>query len=357
MTSRRLDSLDFNRIIAEDLQRIVASTDLDWSAFDGRRVLISGASGFLPAYLVETLLYLNCARGYDIHVTALVRNNDNYNKRFQHHLNNPNLSVLVQDISKPITLDFPHHFIIHAASQASPKYYGVDPVGTLSANVLGTMQMLELARNHPVISFMYFSSGEVYGEVQSVPTKETDYGYVDPTLVRSCYAESKRMGENMCVSWHAQYHVPTKIVRPFHTYGPGMKLDDGRVYADFVQDIIENRPIVVRSEGLASRAFCYLADATAGFFTVLLKGENAVPYNVGNSEAEISIIDLANLLVNLFPEKKLRVIKEKLKSKSGYLQSTISRNCPDTSRIGSLGWRPRTSLADGFKRTIESYLI
>lgn len=349
--------LSFNRIILEDIEEILSTTRVDWDDFSGKRVLITGASGFLPAYLVETLLYLNKTRGLSTHVTALVRNRENYTKRFAQHLNNPNLTVLVQDVSKPISLALPHHFIIHAASQASPKYYGVDPVGTLSANVLGTMQLLELARNHPVISFMYFSSGEVYGETQCIPTKESDYGYIDPTSVRSCYAESKRMGENMCVSWHAQYQVPTKIVRPFHTYGPGMKLDDGRVYADFVRDILENRPIVVRSEGTASRAFCYLADATAGFFTVLLKGKNGVPYNVGNSQAEISVMDLANLLVGLYPEKQLKVIREYSQGPNYYLQSPISRNCPDISRIHSLGWKPRTSLTDGFKRTIGSYLI
>lgn len=346
-----------NRIIAEDIENIVASTPVDWGVFANKQVLITGASGFLPAYLVETLLYLNRTRNLNIHVTALVRSRTNFEQRFAHHLNNPSLISVVQDVSVPISLTLPHHFIIHAASQASPKYYGADPVGTLSANVLGTMQLLELARVHPVISFLYFSSGEVYGETQRVPTRESDYGYIDPVSVRSCYAESKRMGENMCVSWHTQYQVPAKIVRPFHTYGPGMKLDDGRVYADFVRDILENRPIVLKSAGTASRAFCYLADATAGFFTVLLKGENGVPYNVGNGDAEISVMDLANLLVDIYPEKRLCVVKESLQADSGYMQSPISRNCPDISRINALGWMPTTSLADGFKRTIESYSI
>lgn len=354
---RKVHSPIHNRIIFEDIESIVTTTHLDWEVFAGKRVLITGASGFLPAYLVETLLYLNKTRSLDIQVTALVRNRESFERRFAHHLDNSNLIVLVQDVSKPINLDFPHHFIIHAASQASPKYYGIDPVGTLSANIMGTMQLLELARNHPVISFMYFSSGEVYGETSTVPTKESDYGYLDPTSIRSCYAESKRMAENMCVSWHAQYNVPTKIVRPFHTYGPGMRLDDGRVYADFVRDIIESRSIVLKSEGTASRAFCYLADATAGFFTVLLKGENAVSYNVGNSEAEIKIIDLANLLVSLFPERQLIINKENAQVANEYMQSPITRNCPDISRINTLGWVPKTDLAVGFKRTVESYLI
>ena len=345
-----------NHFILEDIEQIVTSAPVDWSVLTNKRVLITGASGFLPAYLVETLLYLNRTRGLDIQITALVRNHESYTKRFAQHLNNSNLTVLVQDVSEPINLKLPHHFIIHAASQASPKYYGIDPVGTLSANVLGTIQLLEMARSHPVISFMYFSSGEVYGETQNIPTKETDYGYVDPTSIRSCYAESKRMGENMCVSWYSQYQVPTKIVRPFHTYGPGMRLDDGRVYADFVRDVIEGRSIVMRSEGSASRAFCYLADATAGFFTVMLRGENATPYNVGNNQTEITIMDLANLLVNLFPEKQLQVIKKDHNTHDKYLQSPISRNCPDISRIKELGWHPRVNLAEGFKRTIESYL-
>lgn len=352
-----MDSRVGNRIIQEDLEYIITSTPVDWSVLSNKRILITGASGFLPAYLVETLLHLNLTRNLNIHITALVRDNKKYKKRFLHHLMNPNLTFLVQDVTEAITLDLPHHFIIHAASQASPKYYGADPVGTLSANVLGTIRLLELARNHPLISFLYFSSGEVYGETQFVPTKESDYGYIDPTSVRSCYAESKRMAENMCVSWHAQYQVPAKIVRPFHTYGPGMRLDDGRVYADFVRDIVHGRSIVLRSQGLASRAFCYLADATSGFLTVLLKGENAVPYNVGNSQAEIRVIDLANLLVDLFPEKRVKVIIELLQENKSYIQSPIHRNCPDTSRINALGWKSQTSLSDGFKRTIESYLI
>jgi UDP-glucuronate decarboxylase len=344
-----------NQIVLKDIEAIIASTPVDWKIFSDKYVLITGASGFLPTYLVETLLYLNHTRDLNIRITALARNRDYFQQRFSHHADNPNLVALIQDVSQPINLDLPHHFIIHAASQASPKYYGIDPVGTLSANVLGTMQLLELARTHPVIAFLYFSSGEVYGETQSVPTKESDYGYLDPTSVRSCYAESKRMAENMCVSWHHQYGIPTKIVRPFHTYGPGMRLDDGRVYADFVRDVIENRPIVVRSTGTASRAFCYLSDATVGFFTVLLNGDSGIPYNVGNDQAEISIIDLAHLIANLFPEKLLQVIKESSQTNNEYLRSPILRNCPDITHIRSLGWAPTTNLACGFKRTIESY--
>ena len=142
-----------------------------------------------------------------------------------------------------------------------------------------------------------------------MPTRETEYGYLDPATVRACYGESKRMGETLCVAYHAQYGVPAKIVRPFHTYGPGMDLSDGRVFADFVADLVARRDLVMKSDGRAQRAFCYLADATVGFFTVLLRGEAGAAYNVGNPDAEVSILELARTLANLFPERGVRVVE------------------------------------------------
>ena len=318
--------------------------------------MITGASGFLPSYIIETLLALNKAYEANIQITALVRSENNYINRFSHHLENPNLKLLLQDVSRPIQLDSLHHFIIHAASQASPKYYGLDPVGTLQANVLGTINVLELARNHPIESLLYFSSGEVYGEASAFPTKESDYGYLDPVSIRSCYAESKRMAENMCSSWHSQYKIPAKIVRPFHTYGPGISLNDGRVYADFIKNVLHDRQITLTSDGKAKRAFCYIADATVAFFIVLLKGENAFPYNIGSATNEVSIEELAYILCELFPDKKLKVVHHELNNKD-YLRSSLSRNSPDTSRINKLGWTSQTQIKDGFKRTIESYLV
>lgn len=343
-------------IVKEDMEYIT-SQQLPWSDFCGKTVLISGANGFLPAYMVETLLFLSEAyEGSDkIKVIGLVRNKDKAIAKFNDYINRPDFSLLVQDVTQPISIDGPVDYVIHAASQASPKFYGSDPVGTLSANVLGTHNLLELAKAKQVKGFLFFSSGEVYGEVseECIPTCEQDYGYIDPVNVRSCYAESKRMGENMCVSWYHQFGVPVKIVRPFHTYGPGMSLDDGRVYADFVSDIVHGRNIVMKSSGEATRAFCYLADATLGFFTVLLRGKQGEAYNVG-SDKEISILQVAKTLVSLYPEKGLELIQESRAETGGYIASKISRACPDISKSRSLGWEPKFSLEEGFKRTIRS---
>lgn len=344
-----------NAIVASDLLAITTQYSLPWQRLKDQKVLITGASGFLAAYMVETLLFLNETQGLNIQIFALVRSRLRFERRFAHALDRQDLICIEQDISDPLTFDLQPDYIIHAASQASPKYYSIDPVGTLSANTLGTAALLKLAALSKSKGFLFFSSGEVYGETDIVPTSEKDFGFIDPTSVRACYAESKRMGENMCVSWHHQTGVPATIVRPFHTYGPHMLLDDGRVYADFVANILSNQPITLKSDGTARRAFCYASDAVAGFWTVLLSGVHGQVYNVGNPAEEISIGALADMLVGLYPEKKLSVQFAARENDSAYLVSPIVRNCPDITKIEKLGWFPRTTVREGFKKTIESY--
>lgn len=346
-----------NKVIKEDIEGIIAGFS-DLAVFRNKVVLISGASGFLPAYMVDVLLHLNAIdKGFNVKVIALVRNLDKAYKRFAHLLQNVNLEIIKHDVCLPFSSTRKINFIVHAASQASPKFYGSDPVGTLNANVLGTNNLIQLAHEHKVEKFLYFSSSEVYGQLtqDKIPTSESDYGYIDPTNVRACYAESKRMGETMCVSWAHQYNVPVNMVRPFHTYGPGMDLNDGRVYADFISDIVHNQNIVMKSDGSAVRAFCYVADAVKAFFLVLLNGKPSEAYNVGNDKGECSIIDLAQKLVTLFPDKKLHVIKQEIQQ-GNYLNSLVSRTSPNIEKIKSLGWKPSTTIEEGFSRTIKSYL-
>ncbi|HEY3328879.1 MAG TPA: NAD-dependent epimerase/dehydratase family protein [Capsulimonadaceae bacterium] len=347
--------MNANPIVVEDLQRIAAA-DLPWEVLAGSHVLVTGAAGFLPAYMVETILHVNTITARQpATVTCLVRNADKAQKRFAAYSGRADLRFVVQDVCDPLAEIARADFIVHAASNASPKFYGADPVGTITANVIGTRNVLELARARSSAGVLFFSSGEVYGQVDDahIPTRESDYGIVDPTDVRSCYAESKRLGETLCVSYAHQYGVPVKIVRPFHTYGPGMAMDDGRVFADFVANIVNRTNIVLRSDGSARRAFCYLADAVAGFFTVLLRGAAGQAYNIGNPGAEIGIAELASLLVGLYPERDLNIVQES-QSAAGYIASKIVRNSPDISKANALGWKPWTTIADGFSRTIRS---
>jgi UDP-glucuronate decarboxylase len=349
-------SFQLNSIIQEDLATIV-SASLPWEEFSGATIVVTGAAGFLPAYMVETLLFLNQhVLKKPARVIALVRNVGSARQRFASYLDNRFLEIIVQNVSDPLTFHDSFDYVIHAASQASPVYYRTDPVGTLSANVLGTYHLLTAAQKYATRGFLFFSSGEIYGIVNNgnAPVAERDGGFLDPTDVRSCYGESKRMGETMCVSWAHQFGVPTRIVRPFHTYGPGMRLDDGRVFADFVRDILKGGPIVLQSDGSARRSFCYLADATLGFFTALLKGKTAEAYNVANPDGECSIGELADRLASVYSSEGITV-ERRIRTDSSYVPSPILSTLPDVDKLKALNWKISWTIEDGFRRTVDSY--
>lgn len=342
-------------MLEEDFNEIILGK-VDFSRFSGKTVLFTGANGFLPAYMVETLLNLNDSiLEKPCKVIGLVRNEGHSLERFKNYIDNDFFKIVLNDISEYPAISESIDFIIHAASPASPKFYGADPVGVIKPNVLGTMNVLELAKEKQVEGVLYFSSGEVYGVNGGVTILgEESYGVVNPLDIRSCYAESKRMGENLCISYGHQYSVPVKIVRPFHTYGPGMKLDDGRVFADFVKNIVANQDLELKSDGLAVRPFCYLSDAVEAFFLILLEGENNNAYNVANPNEQLSIKALAEELVQLFPEKKL-VVKY-ANTNSDYIPSPIQIQMPSIEKVSKLGWNPSTTIRDGFTKTIRSYL-
>lgn len=348
-----------NPIIQEDLEHIISFKAVDWKIFQGKTVLISGANGMLPSYIVETLLYLNKKYDYHVKVVALVRNIEKAHKCFSEHMNNSALVFLVQDVAEPIIYDGDIHFIVHAASQAAPSYYGVDPVGTFKANTIGTINMLELAKEKKVKGLLYFSTGSVYGMVpgEEVLLHEDNQGITNTLDVRSCYAESKRAGENACVCYYYQYGIPAKMVRIFHTFGPRINLNDGRVFSDFCKNVLNSENIVLKSDGSAKRSFCYVTDAIQAYFLVLLNGEPATAYNVGGDEAhEISIRDLSEMLVGLYPEKQLKVVFDINENDLTYtkMRTPQKQALPDLSKIRALGWDLSTTVKDSFRRTIDS---
>lgn len=316
-------------------------------SFSGATVLVSGAAGFLGRGLAAALL----ARGAK--VVALVRDAAKARER----LGSPaGLTIVAGDAAEP-RYDGPADFVVHAASHASPKLYATDPVGVLAPNLFGTRALLELARERKSRKFLFLSSMEVYGAVPDArqPILETEPGAVDPLAPRSCYAESKRMGEALCAAWWRQHGVPAVIARLFHTYGPGMALDDGRVFADFVADAVAGRAIAVKGEGLDRRAFCHLDDAVAGLLLLLEKGAPGEAYNLGNDEAESGVRELAERLARLFPGRVPGVTTAARPASERYIPSATRRALPSTAKLRALGWAPRIGLDEGFKTTVESY--
>ena len=346
-------------IIKEDLEFIISSKLVDWECFRNKSVLITGANGMLPSYMVMSLLYLNRERDMNIKVFALVRNIEKAKKVFSEYSENDGLHFIVSDVTNPIMTDDTYDYIVHAASQAAPSYYGKDPVGTFTANTLGTLNMLEQARKSQSNGFLYFSTGAVYGKLADDVTfiNEKELGQVDQLEVRNCYAESKRAGENACVCYAHQYGIPAKIVRIFHTMGPMVNLNDGRIFSDFCKNISENKNLVLKSDGTAKRAFLYVADAVIAYFKILLDGEIAEAYNVGGGiDNEISMRDLAYSLVSRFKEKNLKVVFDINESDLVYakMKTPEKRILPDLAKMELLGWNPTYSVIDAFYRTVMS---
>lgn len=318
--------------------------------FAGATVLLTGALGFLGRYFLGYFQYINenildkpCrVLAYDNLITV-----DLAAKNEQPVI--PNIEFSVHDVTRPMVVSEKIDYIIHAAGIASPFYYRKFPLETLDVAVTGTRKLLELAGNKGTKGVLFFSSSEIYGnpDAKHVPTPESYAGYVSCTGSRACYDESKRLGETLCVIFHNMHGIPTKVVRPFNVYGPGMKETDYRVLPNFGSLIVGNKPLNIYGTGNQTRTFCYITDALEGFLRVLLDGVPGEAYNIGNPEPEISMLQLADAL-----EKTLgREIKKNLiEYPDSYPSDEPQRRCPNIIKaIRQCGYRPKVDLHTGLK--------
>lgn len=339
-------------VISEDLAGITAE-DLPWEQLHGASVLVTGASGMLPSYVLHTLVHLNDSRAAGLTIHALVRNEDKARNVLGEVLDRPDVHLIVQDVAVPVQLDGPLDLIVHGASAARPSLHSADPVGTLRANLLGTMNLLDLAVEKGS-RFVVMSSAEVYGqqpaEVDLID--ENSYAGFDILSPRSCYSEGKRAAETLCAAYHHQHSVGCTIARFGHIYGPGMALDDGRVQADFTAKVLAGEDIVLNSDGSATRTYTYVADAVSGMFYALLRGEQ-LAYNVADPSGLVSIRELAELFSRVRKDVQLSV--EVKVTDTGRRYSAAAAQGLDSSRLTGLGWAPRTSLAAGLARTVASH--
>lgn len=328
--------------------------------FRGKRILLTGAAGFLGFNFLHYFSYLNADGSGSPPVSVVAA--DNYIRGRPTWMvglaeTDPNITLSRCDITQPwAETRFECDFIIHAASIASPTFYRKYPLQTLDANVLGIRHMLELARNHNVESILYFSSSEIYGDPppDEIPTKESYRGNVACVGPRACYDESKRLGETLCYLYSRQFNVPIKIVRPFNNYGPGLRLDDGRVLSDFCRDVLNGRDIVLKSDGLASRTFCYASDALTGYLLMLLSPYHGQPLNIGADAPEINMREMAGLVLKVAGSD--RSVVSEASHETDYLTDNPKRRCPDISQARSLlGFKPQVGLEQGLLRMLEWY--
>lgn len=344
-----------NQIVQQDMVKILAEKTLPYDKLKNKTVLVTGANGMIARYFIYLLMYLNLHKEMNITVIALVRNKEKAVNNFSGFLANPQFQLLEQDVCETLSLKVPVQYILHAAGCASPRFINNDPVGIIRANTIGTMNVLDFARKNPIENLIYTSTREIYGSVEQKEfIEEKDMGILSNTEERSCYPESKRLAEQIFVSYNRQYGVPYNILRIAHTYGPGMCIDqDGRIMSDLVSNIVNNHDIILNSDGSAVRAFCYLSDTISAILTVMLKGRIGEAYNVSNELEPLPILKLAQLLITLFPEKCLKIIVNADEHKKGYCN--YKRVELSTEKIRSLGWKPRTSLNEGLVNTVRSF--
>lgn len=332
----------------------IASAAIDWSRFENRTVFITGAGGFIGGYLVKALLERNDSYQNNITVTGLVRNREKAEKKLGALAQRHDLRLIVQDVTSPIE-NVTADFIIHAASQASNIQFENDPVGTISANLAGASNVLELAKKSKAQAVLIISSLKVYGEIFGDREKmtESDSGYIDFTNYKNCYAMGKRASETLAASYAREYGLNVKIARPAYIYGAA-GLDDDRVWAQFIANAVRRENILLKSSGAAKRSFCYVTDTASALLKILLDGENALPYNISNESSDVTIRDFAKAVCRAFPERNISLsFKNPGDSAEPETSPSPLSKIPevlDNTRLKALGWTAKVSLDEGIKR-------
>jgi UDP-glucuronate decarboxylase len=243
------------------------------------------------------------------------------------------------------------------ASIASPTFYRMYPLQTIDANIWGLRRLLDLYVNTDLKGLLFFSSSEIYGDppAEHIPTGEEYRGNVSCVGPRACYDESKRFGETMCYVYASKHSMPIGVARPFNNYGPGMKLEDKRVPADFAKAVVEGRNISILSDGMPKRTFCYVSDAITGYLKILLHGRYDY-FNIGIDRPEVSVGDLAEIYVDAARDVlgyDGKIIYERSKEKD-YLTNNPARRCPDISKARKiLGYNPSIEVSEGVRRFLE----
>ncbi|XP_071710061.1 UDP-glucuronic acid decarboxylase 1-like [Rutidosis leptorrhynchoides] len=302
------------------------------------RVVVTGGSGFVGSHLVDKLM----ERGDEVIVI------DNFftgrKENVVHHLDNPRFELIRHDVVEPILLEVDQ--IYHLACPASPVHYKYNPVKTIKTNVMGTLNMLGLAKRIGA-RFLLTSTSEVYGDPLEHPQKETYWGHVNPIGVRSCYDEGKRVAETLAMDYHRGDGVEVRIARIFNTYGPRMCLDDGRVVSNFVSQAIRKQPMTVYGDGKQTRSFQYVSDLVDGLMA-LMEGEHVGPFNLGNP-GEFTMLELS------------QVVKETIDSSATieFKENTADdpqKRKPDISKAKELlNWEPKVPLREGLPKMASDF--
>jgi UDP-glucuronate decarboxylase len=301
-----------------------------------KRVLVTGGAGFLGSHLCERLL----EKEKDVICV------DNFfsgcKDNIRHLLHHPHFELIRHDVIHPLFVEVDR--IYHLACPASPIHYQHNAIKTVKTNVMGTINMLGLAKRTRS-RFLLASTSEIYGDPEVHPQHESYWGHVNPIGLRSCYDEGKRVAETLAMDYFRQNKVDIKIVRIFNTYGPRMAVNDGRVISNFIVQALLHQPLTIYGDGQQTRSFCYVSDLVSGLTSIMETEGMTGPFNIGNPE-EHRISELAEIILKLTKSPSTIVHKE-------LPADDPVRRCPDISLIKEkIGWSPTIGLEEGLKKTI-----
>lgn len=344
----------YEKILNEDVSR-VATLKLPWEKFKNKTFLLTGATGNIGTYVVHTLLTCSSMYNLDIKLICLCRSREKAAEKFERVMDREELVLLFGALTDFADFGYKPDYIIHMASETARIRLEANPVNVIEANLTATNELLKLAHEKNCGEFIFFSSSAVYGQPSEEGILEEDFvsGSIDFSNPSFVYHESKRTGEMICRCYKKQYGVNIKIIRPNIVYGPGMCEHEKKAFTDFLFDTLKGRDILIKSSGTVTKSYCYISDAIAGIFTVILRGESGEAYNVSNEQEVFSVKDLACCFAET--DGSIKVICGEETNKEEYLKTLVNSVVVSTKKLERLGWKAEISLKEGIARTLESY--
>ena len=329
-------------ILQDEYKNIISCINLE--KIYNKSFLITGANGLIGSYLVDFLDYINEKFHTNVKIYAMSRSKEKLVARFK---NTKTVNLLEQDLSEPINEKVYCDYIIHLASNAHPRAYAQCPVDTMKTNILGTINLLEMAKEVNA-KFLYISSGEIYGNNIDHYFTEDDLGLIDSKSIRACYPESKRAAETLCMAYNAQYGVVVNVARLCYVYGGTITDTNSRADAQFLRNVINVENIVMKSEGKQRRTYCYVADAVSALITILLEGKSPEVYNVANMNSIVSLREYAQTLADIANVELKFELPDEVEVR-GF--SKPADSILDSTKLLKLGWQPKYTIKEGLEHT------